>query len=144
MNTRPRSLMWVDWLMFFLGLGLVFSLSSAGAQDKTTGETGQTWEDRLEHSSRSAADLSLTAAVKTALHLSGDVATMPIQVNTLNGVVTLTGKVQSPRQQVHAGELAAKTPGVKSVVNKLLIDKNVKPTRPAEMPRVEQIPQEKK
>ena len=46
-----------------------------------------------------------------------------IKVDVKDGVVTLTGKVQEPKQKDKAEKLAKKVSGVKSVVNNLTIDK---------------------
>lgn len=46
-----------------------------------------------------------------------------IDVEVKDGVVTLKGKVQEPRQKAKADRLAKKIRGVKSVVNDLTIEK---------------------
>jgi osmotically-inducible protein OsmY len=46
-----------------------------------------------------------------------------IGVDVKDGTVTLTGKVQEPRQKSKAESLAKKVHGVKNVVNNLTIDK---------------------
>ncbi|MGD1070599.1 MAG: BON domain-containing protein [Bryobacteraceae bacterium] len=46
-----------------------------------------------------------------------------IEVIVKDGVVTLTGKVQEPRQRSKAESLAKRVHGVKTVVNNLTIDK---------------------
>ena len=46
-----------------------------------------------------------------------------IDVDVKNGVVTLKGKVQEPKQKAKAEKLAKKVNGVKSVVNELTIEK---------------------
>jgi hyperosmotically inducible periplasmic protein len=46
-----------------------------------------------------------------------------IEVEVKNGVVTLKGKVQEPRQRDKADRIAKKVNGVKSVVNEIKIEK---------------------
>ncbi len=44
-----------------------------------------------------------------------------IDVDVKNGVVTLKGKVQDPKQKTRAESLAKKVKGVKSVINEITI-----------------------
>jgi len=46
-----------------------------------------------------------------------------IKVDVKAGIVTLTGKVQEPKQKAKAERIAKKVNGVKSVVNNLQIEK---------------------
>jgi len=46
-----------------------------------------------------------------------------IDVQVKDGVVTLKGKVQEPKQKARADKLAKKVKGVKSVVDQLTIEK---------------------
>jgi osmotically-inducible protein OsmY len=46
-----------------------------------------------------------------------------IDVDVKDGVVTLKGKVQEPKQKAKADKLAKKVRGVKSVVNDITIEK---------------------
>lgn len=67
-------------------------------------------------------DQTITAKIKGALlgdqHLRG----LPISVDTYLRVVELKGRVKQPAQAVKAGEIAAATPGVKSVVNNISVE----------------------
>lgn len=58
-------------------------------------------------------------------HLAADslVKGGKIEVEVKDGVVTLSGKVQEQKQKDKAEHLAKKVSGVKSVVNKLTIEK---------------------
>jgi hyperosmotically inducible protein len=69
-----------------------------------------------------AADAATTAAVKTKLLGDTKVAGLNINVDTKDNVVTLTGKVKSAAERTEAVRLARTTTGVKSVVNKLVVD----------------------
>ena len=69
-----------------------------------------------------AADAATTAAVKTKLLADSKVAGLNIDVDTKDNVVTLTGKVKTAAERTEAVRLARTTTGVKSVVNKLIVD----------------------
>jgi osmotically-inducible protein OsmY len=73
-----------------------------------------------------AADKATTAAVKTKLLADTKVGGLAIDVDTKDNVVTLTGKVHSAAERTEAVRLAKTTTGVKSVVNKLVVDPNYK------------------
>lgn len=69
-------------------------------------------------------DAAITAAVKTKL--LGDTKTpgLKIDVDTQNGVVTLSGEVANASERTNAVKVARGTDGVKRVVNKLTIAKH--------------------
>jgi osmotically-inducible protein OsmY len=67
------------------------------------------------------ADASITAAVKTKLLGDTAVRGLKIDVDTKDNVVTLTGNVRSAAEKAEAIRLAKTTTGVKSVVDKLVI-----------------------
>src|SRR6187455_2284858 len=75
-----------------------------------------------------AADAATTAAVKTKLLGDTKVGGLAIDVDTKDNVVTLTGKVRSAAEKTEAVRLARTTTGVKSVVDKLVIDPTYKGT----------------
>jgi hyperosmotically inducible periplasmic protein len=67
-------------------------------------------------------DVSTTAAIKTELLASRNVGGLEIDVDTYNGVVTLSGKVNTSAQKDLAQAIAAKQDDVKNIVNKIEID----------------------
>ncbi len=69
-----------------------------------------------------AADAATTAAVKTKLLGDTKVGGLGIDVDTKDNVVTLSGKVKTAAERSEAVRLARTTTGVKSVVNKLIVD----------------------
>ena len=75
-----------------------------------------------------AADAATTAAVKTKLLGDTKVGGLAIDVDTKDNVVTLTGKVRSSAEKTEAIRLARTTTGVKSVVDKLVVDPTYKGT----------------
>lgn len=64
-------------------------------------------------------DAYITSATKLRLLADGDTPALDINVDTLDGVVTLFGTVPSPGARAAAGKDAAKVSGVKSVRNEL-------------------------
>jgi hyperosmotically inducible protein len=66
-------------------------------------------------------DAALTSAVKAKLLADPDVSGLRIDVDTSNGVVTLSGEVSSKAQATAAERLARGTEGVRNVVSKLRV-----------------------
>lgn len=66
-------------------------------------------------------DAGITTAVKGKLLAEEGLSSFKISVDTIDGVVTLTGDVKTQAQVDKAGALARQTDGVKRVDNKLLI-----------------------
>ena len=76
--------------------------------------TGQTMGEQID-------DSYLTSAVKTQLATDKLVSLTRVEVETNNGVVYLTGQVQTAEQRSHAGSVASQVKGVKRVVNNLQV-----------------------
>ena len=66
-------------------------------------------------------DAAITTAVKTKFLADTKVGGLKIDVDTKDGVVTLTGNVKSAAEKAEALRLANTTKGVKSVVDKLVV-----------------------
>ena len=66
-------------------------------------------------------DATITARVKTALLNDPQVGGMKIDVDTTNGVVTMSGTVKSKAEENRAIDLARQTPGVKDVKSTLQV-----------------------
>jgi len=64
-------------------------------------------------------DSYITSSVKTQLATDKLVSLTRVEVETNNGVVYLTGQVQTDEQRSHAGSVASQVKGVKRVVNNL-------------------------
>jgi len=73
-------------------------------------------------------DAEITSSVKTKLLADTTVGGLKIDVDTKDGVVTLTGPVSTSAERAQAIRLATNTGGVKKVVNKLVVDPNHKST----------------
>jgi osmotically-inducible protein OsmY len=68
-----------------------------------------------------AKDKEITARLKTALYGDPTVKGTQVKVTSLNGVVQLSGFVDSQSAKDRAGQIAAETPGVVKVYNNLLL-----------------------
>jgi len=82
--------------------------------------------DRLPSSDRSddgesIDDSYITSAVKTQLASDKLVSLTRVEVETNNGIVYLTGQVQTAEQRSHIGSLTSQVSGVKRVVNNLQV-----------------------
>jgi len=89
----------------------------------TAGTTGAA--DKAAEVGRDAgnavSDAAITTAVKSKMLADTKVGGLKIDVDTSNGVVTLTGDVSSAAEKAEAMRLARETDGVKSVRDKLTI-----------------------
>jgi osmotically-inducible protein OsmY len=66
-------------------------------------------------------DKSIVARIKTKMYSDSEVKGTEVKVQSLNGVVQLSGFVDSPAAKDRAGQIAASTPGVVRVYNNLLL-----------------------
>lgn len=71
-------------------------------------------------------DAWITMKTKIALMTAGDVSAFDLNVDTVNGVVTIHGKVPTDAAKGNAERVAAKIDGVKSVKNLLQIVPNAR------------------
>ncbi|HSG39409.1 MAG TPA: BON domain-containing protein, partial [Thermoanaerobaculia bacterium] len=82
-------------------------------------------------------DAGVTAKVKARLMADPEVNAFHIDVDTIDGRVTLSGKVTNDEQKAEAEKLARRTEGVREVVNRLQVASS---TVPAEAPVTQQPP----
>jgi hyperosmotically inducible protein len=84
-------------------------------------------QKKAEETARDAGNLmgdaGITTAVKTKMLGDTTVAGLKIDVDTKDGVVTLTGNVASAAEKARAVEIARETSGVKSVSDRLKVVK---------------------
>lgn len=99
-NTRPRS--------FVVALLATAAMTFAGCS------TTQSTVDQID-------DSAITASVKTRMAADPDVKAHEIDVDTVDGKVTLTGKVGSQAVRAEAVRLAQNTEGVRSVRDNLTV-----------------------
>jgi hyperosmotically inducible protein len=82
--------------------------------EKVQREVGPVVEEALD-------DATITAKVKANLISDPEVRALSIDVDTIDGRVTLQGKVASESQKAEAEKLARITPGVRQVLNLLQV-----------------------
>jgi hyperosmotically inducible periplasmic protein len=97
--------------MFSVTLALLFFMTGCQAM------TGATLGENVD-------DGNLTSYVKTKLASDKLVSLTRVGVETNNGVVYLTGEVETAEQKSRSGSLAFEVKGVKQVVNNLQVRKN--------------------
>lgn len=73
------------------------------------------------HDRRVRGRLGVTTKVKAKLVEDPVTSAWDIRVTTVSGTVQLSGFVKSDREKERAGELARAVPGVKSVVNDVIV-----------------------
>jgi len=82
------------------------------------GETVASGASAAQHA---VANATLTGKIKTKIALDDTIKNASINVDTADGVVTMTGTVQTAAQHTRALQLARETDGVKSVVDRLTV-----------------------
>jgi len=90
----------------------------ARAAGASVGEKVAVGASQAEHALENGA---LTAKIKAKMALDDSVKALGINVDTADGVVTLTGTVNSEAERTRAVQLARETTGVKSVTDRLVI-----------------------
>ena len=95
-----------------LTVALAFLLFMTGCQALT----GETMGENID-------DSYITGSVKTKLASDRLVSLTRVEVETNNGIVYLTGEVETAAEKSRAGTVAAQVKGVKRVVNNLQVIK---------------------
>jgi hyperosmotically inducible protein len=90
----------------------------------TTGSADADRDKKGEGIGDKMSDAGITAAIKTKMLADTAVSGLKIDVDTANGVVTLTGNVKSNVERRRAVQIARETDGVKSVKDNLKIAKS--------------------
>jgi hyperosmotically inducible protein len=89
-------------------------------------ETGAKIGEKVASAANTAGELiedgQLTAKIKSKMTLDDLVQARTINVDTQDGIVTLSGRVRTEAERDRAVALARETAGVKSVVNRLVIE----------------------
>ena len=97
---------------------------AADEAGKKMGETADRVADKLgEEGSKAGVaihDTEITTKVKAAIFAEPGLRTLQISVDTVDGVVTLSGSVDSPASSHRAGALAGAVAGVRKVDNRLV------------------------
>ena len=105
-----KELRWTAWaFMLTLMLGMMLMLT-AGCEEMTGKTAGENLDDPV-----------ITTLVKSKLVAEKTANLMRVDVDTNNGIVQLSGVVDSPGQKMQAEQLALQVKGVKRVVNNLQV-----------------------
>ncbi len=91
---------------------------ATAAADRGLGDAAAATAGRV---SEVASDAMITSSLKTKFLADPDVAALKIDVDTMNGIVTLTGNVKTAAERDEALRIARDTEGVKSVVDRLKV-----------------------
>lgn len=91
--------------------------------DHKTDDAQKKAGDAADKVGDAAANAALTSVVKTKFLADTTISGLKIDVDSNNGVVTLTGNVSSAAEKQHAVKVARETEGVKSVVDRLKVQK---------------------
>ena len=104
---------------------LVAMMGAAAAACTTTKDEGPT-EHAAANAGRVVDDSVITGKVKAALVADPTTKAHQISVETFQGVVQLSGFVNSRDQKNRAGDLAKKVQGVKDVENNITVKETAK------------------
>ena len=125
MNTTPRIALLAA---LFAGTGLVAagcgdqSAEKVGQSvDRTTSKMAAATESAADKASNVVADATITGKVKAAIFAEPGLKSLQIDVDTRNGVVTLSGSVGTSGDKDRAIQLAQAIDGVASVVDHLAV-----------------------
>lgn len=123
-------------LVFLIGLAGCDSqkpAESAGKKiDQTANEAGKKIDETVDKAAQKLSeqsaktgvaidDAEITAKTKAAIFAEPGLKTLQISVDTVAGVVTLTGSVDTPTNSETAKSLASAVAGVKGVNNRLAL-----------------------
>jgi hyperosmotically inducible periplasmic protein len=100
-------------------LTVVVPVPTTGAMDNTADKARDAGNAVVD----AASDAGITTAVKTKMLADTLVSGLKIDVDTTDGVVTISGNVASAAEKRRAAEIARETNGVKSVKDQLKIVK---------------------
>ena len=100
-------------------VGTTGSDVSVDSARKVGAEVGEQVAEGANEAQRLATNAGITARIKSKMALDEIVEAADIDVDTANGVVTLTGSVASAAERERALQLARETEGVRSVVDRL-------------------------
>jgi hyperosmotically inducible protein len=87
------------------------------------GDKAKEGADKAKDAMPDLDDAAITTKVKSKFLADTDVPGLKIDVDTTNGVVTLSGTVKTAAEKQHAMKIAKATDGVKSVVDRIKVAK---------------------
>ncbi|MEO8599423.1 MAG: BON domain-containing protein [bacterium] len=95
--------------------------SSGSMSPSTSGSDSNKVNPPSDSAGSAVGDAAITAQVKAALLLEPDLKSLGINVETVNGIVTLTGPINTAANLERAFQVAKEIDGVKSVNNQLSV-----------------------
>jgi len=96
---------------------------SAAERAKQAGqEISQKTAEAAKTAQEALSDGALTAKIKAKMALDDSVKALDINIDTVDGVVTVTGKVRTRAERDRALALARETNGVKQVVDRIRLE----------------------
>jgi hyperosmotically inducible protein len=123
-------------LVAISSLAVVLALGACDRTENALGERAESGANRTEQAARNAADdtrrmgaagadkvddATITTKVNAALAADKDLSAVRIDVDTKDGVVTLTGPAPTPEASAQATKIAKNVKGVTSVNNQLVV-----------------------
>ncbi|MEO6565916.1 MAG: BON domain-containing protein [Casimicrobiaceae bacterium] len=94
---------------------------SAAARNSTVNKTATPAAAATTRAAVAVDDTMITTSVKTKVLAEPGLSALKIEVDTKNGVVTLTGTVDNADLKSRAAQIAQSTDGVRSVENNLTV-----------------------
>ena len=101
---------------------LLLVIALAGYEDHSAEKMGKTTDQMVGKAGDVLDDATITMKVKMALAREPDLKALQMNVDTTSGVVTLNGTVDSQQSSEKAAAIARGIEGVKSVVNRLIVE----------------------
>jgi len=92
--------------------------------DQTADKVGEKMGEQSAQAGVAMDDAAITTKVKAAIFAEPGLKTLQISVDTVKGVVTLSGSVDSRSNSDRAKELAGAVAGVRDVENRLTVKSN--------------------
>jgi len=104
--------------------GAVATAGRAGAEraKEVGAEISQKTAAAAKQAQEAISDGSLTTKIKAKMALDDTVKALNLDVDTANGVVTLSGKVRSKAERDRALALARETDGVRQVIDRTTLE----------------------
>jgi hyperosmotically inducible periplasmic protein len=97
------------------------AMEAGAAAEQGLDNAGEAMKEGAAEAKEATADTNITAKIKTKLLADPEVGGLAINVDTVNGKVTLTGTAKTKAQKNEAGKLAKNTEGVTDVVNDIVV-----------------------
>jgi len=95
--------------------------ASDRARDVAT-QVGEKTAQAAKTAQEALSDGSLTAKIKAKMALDDSVKALDLNVDTVNGVVTVTGRVRTKAERERALALARETSGVRQVIDRTSLE----------------------